>query len=1159
MAATNFLAPLSIFFLAVFVHQKSIEICLPVSEETTGNEFSYPSSLIRVSDGATLNHTRKSTNSNLASRNFTLTMLLLCGDIMENPGPSPTVTKTSRWKFPCGSCSKPVKANQKGICCDSCDRWYHTRCCGVGDHIYNILSVSSCTWICCDCGLPNFSDSFFDSSLDTIESENSFSVLNTSEPNLTQSSPPKCKSVPKATNKSTHYQNKQAQRKIETKPLKVAVVNCDGISGSKSNADFRCFLYHHKPDIVLGCESKLNGQPTYNIFPTNYVIYRKDRITFGGGVFIAIKDIYPSYPLNNDSNCEIIWASLQLPCQKKVLLASFYRPPHSSIEVTTEFIKSVNNLFQEQAPAYPHLIIGGDFNLPGIDWKNMEITGHNDIEISNSLMDCIQEHNLSQLTERPTRGENIIDLLFTSNPNMLSNETHAPSPSYDHDAVFFDFSVRPLVNSKPAYPVYLYKKANLDGLQKELEDLATEFTQSRNHRQYTVDENWEFFKTRLRLAADRHIPQKQVKPNRRLPWITTTIRRMMRKRERLFKKARKSKNATLWQAYKKYRNSVKKQIEIAHNKYVNEVIGGSLEDGDGKAFWNYIKLNRTDSIGVPPLKDENNNVIESNRGKANVLNNHFQSVFTNEDTTNIPSKGPSPFTEIEDIIVTSPGIEKQLQNLKPNKAAGPDQISPWILKNFANECARMLQIIYIQSYETGNLPSEWKTAVVSPIHKKDDKSSPKNYRPISLTCIACKVMEHVLCSHMSKFFQANNILSPHQHGFRKGFSTETQLITVLDDWLRSLDKRRRTDVLLLDFSKAFDTVPHKRLLHKLSYYGISGKTHRWIENFLTSRSQCVQVCGERSGWVKVSSGVPQGTVMGPLLFLIYINDITSKVRSKIKLFADDAVLYSEIMTPNDMLSFQHDINQLHKWSYTWQMNFNLTKCNIMSISRSKQTVDPPPRYHIQNHELEVVDSHKYLGVMIQDDLQWDSHVRAVKAKATKLLGLIRRNLSSCSPQVKEQAYNSLVRPGLEYAAAAWAPHEKQHIKALEAVQRSAVRFVSGNYSRYSSVTTLRRDLGWETLHCRRHLAAATTFYKIVNHLVYLPIPPTVLPADSRTRSNHPYKFRHIAAQSDAYKYSFFPHIIPLWNSLPLTAVTAASPKSFQTHALPAIRDFYQAY
>ena len=212
-------------------------------------------------------------------------------------------------------------------------------------------------------------------------------------------------------------------------------------------------------------------------------------------------------------------------------------------------------------------------------------------------------------------------------------------------------------------------------------------------------------------------------------------------------------------------------------------------------------------------------------------------------------------------------------------------------------------MIFTQSYVSGILPEEWKKALVSPVFKKGDKSLSNNYRTISLTFISCKIMEHVLCRHLSNHLEINDILTPHQHGFRKGFSTETQLISVLDDWLSSLDKQTMTDVLLIDFSKAFDSVPHQRLLLKLNYYGITSNSLSWIENFLLDRTQCVQVSGTKSSWIRVTSGVPQGTVLGPLLFLIYINDIVHNRNSKIKLFVDDAVLYSEVSNVHDVSLF----------------------------------------------------------------------------------------------------------------------------------------------------------------------------------------------------------------------------------------------------------------
>ena len=272
--------------------------------------------------------------SRLSSVAFFLT---LSGDVHLNHGPS-----TPRWKYPCGICAKPVKRNQKGICCDFCNRWFHTCCCAVDDHTYDILSISSCSWICCDCGLPNFSDSFFDSSVDSFADENIFDSFNCSPDEIPAESVMKTAGTDSSLPPS-HKPKSPASSVVP--PLKIVVANCNGIGGSKSNADFRSFMDLHQPDIMLGCESKLDGEPTYSVFPANYTVYRKDRNSHGGGVF---KDIYPSYPLYpSTANCEIVWASLELQSHKKVLLASFYRLPNSNSEIMDQFCYSVNKVFQD--------------------------------------------------------------------------------------------------------------------------------------------------------------------------------------------------------------------------------------------------------------------------------------------------------------------------------------------------------------------------------------------------------------------------------------------------------------------------------------------------------------------------------------------------------------------------------------------------------------------------------------------------------------------------------------------------------------------------------------------------------------------------------------------------------------------------------------------
>ena len=260
--------------------------------------------------------------------------------------------------------------------------------------------------------------------------------------------------------------------------------------------------------------------------------------------------------------------------------------------------------------------------------------------------------------------------------------------------------------------------------------------------------------------------------------------------------------------------------------------------------------------------------------------------------------------------------------------------------------------------------------------KKGDIHTAGNYRPVSLTSVACKQLEHIVCRHLLQHLQENSILSPLNHGFRAGHSTETQLLTTVHDLLLSHDKKIQSDVIILDFSKAFDTVPHSLLLHKLAHYGIDGPIHRWLTSFLTQRKMSVVIEGEHSNSVEVTSGVPQGTVLGPLLFLCHINDLPSAVKSQVRLFADDCVLYRQIRSQRDHLKLQQDLTQLQKWASDWGMRFNVDKCQVMSIDAKTSYF-----YTINEHILKHTSQHPYLGLTLADDLKWSHHINKTGRKA----------------------------------------------------------------------------------------------------------------------------------------------------------------------------------
>ena len=444
--------------------------------------------------------------------------------------------------------------------------------------------------------------------------------------------------------------------------------------------------------------------------------------------------------------------------------------------------------------------------------------------------------------------------------------------------------------------------------------------------------------------------------------------------------------------------------------------------GDVKAnprdFYRYINSQKKDTQGIPPLKRKNGKgVAQSDLEKAEEFNSQFMDVFNKNEHTQVPLLDRSaPFMNA--IAVSKDGVIKLPKGLNPqSKALGPDELHPRVLKELATELGPVFAHIFQQSIDTGEIPKEWSLANICPLFKKSDRSLACNYRPVSLTCVPCKLLEHIVCSNIMAHLDEYKLLSDRQHAFRKGRSCETQLTTVINDWDKILDNRGQVDTFILDFEKAFDTPPHELLKSKLFSYGIGGKTLKWIDSFLCFRQQRVVVNGVKSDWAPVLSGVPQGTVLGPLLFSLYINDILSDIESEIRLFADECVCYREIKDEEDTMKLQSDNDRLGSWARKWGMRFQPVKCNVMQLSRKRIK-----KIHaLEGTDIENVESSKFLGVTITSDLRWNTHVSNVCTKANRTLGFLRRNLYSCPQEVKEAAYKGLVRPVLDYGSSIWDP------------------------------------------------------------------------------------------------------------------------------------------
>ena len=435
-----------------------------------------------------------------------------------------------------------------------------------------------------------------------------------------------------------------------------------------------------------------------------------------------------------------------------------------------------------------------------------------------------------------------------------------------------------------------------------------------------------------------------------------------------------------------------------------------------------------------------------------------------------------PCPLVSPVKITSNGVAKLLMNLKAGKAPGPDGLKKEHLTIDVDMVARALELLFQYSLDTGEIPSIWRSANVVPVHKKGDKLSPSNYRPVSLTCICCKILEHIIISNIGVDF--DEVLHDHQHGFRQGMSCTTQLATVTHDIMSKVDAGQEVHAVVLDFAKAFDKVTHNILIEKLASYHIEPTVIRWIGSFLEDRTQQVVIDGRTSSPLPVTSGVPQGSVLGPALFLFFINDIFRATKTAtLRLFADDALLYMTIRQPHDAAIFQSEINQLDDWATRNGMAFNSNKCQVVRFSVGKAATNPMV-YKLRGHTLNNTDQFKYLGVTITNKFKWDAHVNEITNKGLQRLGMLRRVLYRAPIKVKRTAYLSLCRPIIEYAGEVWDPHTKKLIDQLEMVQRRAVRFIY-NIKGVASITSYREKLCLDTLEDRRRNARISLLHHLL--------------------------------------------------------------------------------
>ena len=809
---------------------------------------------------------------------------------------------------------------------------------------------------------------------------------------------------------------------------------------------------------VVDCELRLPG----------YSLFRRDRSRCGGGVAVYCADHLSCSVLScgaSASGTEYLWVSIDTkPFSSPLAFGCFYRPPN----LTSQSVQDLCNNIESMMTTKKNVIACGDLN---IDMGNLN-KPH-----SKFLQNFINSHSLTQTINLPTRfstmSHSTLDLFITSSDIPIAKSTVLSSPISDHLPTLLEIECsipKPLPSMVTRRS---YKNFSKSSFEADLSIVPWSIIDIFD----CPDDKVSVFNALFLDVLDSHAPLRTVRVKKNpAPWITKTIRDEMDRRNALFRLFRRNKLTVSWEAFKAQRNRVTSLQRKAKREYFHHLINNNTHPSK---LWKALK-----AAGVSSSTPDNWSSFNTSLPVvADVLNNHFVSISSSDSNASLlpSSTMPSIESTLSLVCTTPTWCENALASLKPKCSAGLDSIPASALIAGRSVICYPLCSILNSSITSSIFPTPWKCAWVKPLHKGGDRVSPSNYRPISLLPVCSKLLEKCVQQQLSSHLHSNELLFPYQSGFRPMHSTQTLLLHCLDDWYKALDRKQYVGVVFLDISKAFDTVNHDLLLAKLSQLGLSPSAVAWFQSYVSNRSQVTRVGDSLSSLGFPTSGVPQGSVLGPSLFSAFINDLPSVLPSdSVVLFADDTAIYIiSNNLPSLNSSLQTCLNLANLWIMQNGLKLNTSKTKCMLLHSSKKTLEVDLNLEVDGVPVEQVRVFKYLGVLINDTLTWSDHIDMVSGKVSRSLNLLRR-LSWFLPQSLLLLYlKSYILPLFDYCDVVWSGCTQKESHRLETLLNFGCKIVLRR-CRASSSSAALKDLDLTTLTLRRKIHMAQCMFRCLS-------------------------------------------------------------------------------
>lgn len=915
-------------------------------------------------------------------------------------------------------------------------------------------------------------------------------------------------------------------------------------------------LYNAK--IVVVTESHLTKEISdAEVKLRNFKLFRKDRDNGKscGGSCIYVHNTIEAEYISDFVAPDSVGISVKLNNQWLKVIC-IYRSQNLSYAEQTKLLDSLKKLNTQENEIHVY----GDFNLPNAKWDSGTVncpinTVNRNFTIQREYLELFSQMGLLPLVKDGTitrrrvvdgiLQESLLDQVLVSNPHtVLSIDTLSPLGKSDHIPIVITLKTKNDINYVKTV-IEVWSKFS----KQNIMDLGNNINWDYSSDELSSNMMWEELHGKL-IQISSKCPKSKIKCSTngdivtKLPWDCSSLKRDRKKKDiawRNFDHDPSSINLNL--ALQKQGQYDKKQHEKV-KEYENKIVKNIKTNP--KMFYKYMHSKRKVKESVCALKDQNSKFAESTKESAKLLADFFSSTFVKEPFGPLEEEFYKNGEKIiSDLEITAPVVKKILQKLNPSKSMGPDNINPKLLLSLTenDNFISAVTILFKKCYESGCIPLQWKTANVLALHKKGSKTAASNYRPISLTCIICKSYEQIIRTHI--FQHVLSEISKKQHGFLPGRSCLSNLLESIDLINDLIAEGEYVDIFYLDFQKAFDTVPHYRLFIKLISFGICGKTLKTIRDFLSERTFNVIVGDSMSESCEVSSGVPQGSVLGPLLFLLYINDLPENIKNDVALFADDLKMISKSSTKE---LNQFDLDTLVVWQDKWLLKFNTLdqKCKILHVGKD----NPCNQYYMGEVLLPSVDSEKDLGVLISKNLKWNDHIHNGINKANQMIAWVIRSVISRDSEVMLKIFQSMIRPNIEYCVQLWSPLPSHGnwglIMDIEEIQRKFTRLIDGiGLLPYKSRL---EKLGLTTLLERRARGDLIETFKIVNGL-----------------SNYGKKLFKISRSGDKLisrpgdqhpaKYNFFSRrVIKYWNKLPSNVKFSKTIDSFKNNLSKFKRD-----